>query len=95
MSDETICRLCDGPAPVRPVYAPDGAPFATERTDCPACGSWTISLLNSPLLDKEGAETKHRISAKVREQFKADPNDPLAVSEGLILFCRQERVAKP
>jgi hypothetical protein len=92
MSDETTCRLCDGAAPVRPVYAPDGRGIlATTRTDCPACGSWTISKLDSPLLDKESADTKRRISARVREQFKADPNNPLAVTDGLMLFCRHER----
>jgi hypothetical protein len=87
----TICRLCDRAAPVRPVYAPDGSIRATARTDCPACGSWTISKRDSPLLDMESAETKRRISAKVHEQFKADPNNPPPVSEGLMLFCRHER----
>jgi hypothetical protein len=91
MSDGTTCRLCGGAATVGPVREPDGGIFATTRTDCPACGSWTISLRDSPLLDKESAETRRRISAKVREQFKADPDNPLVVDKGLMLFCHHER----
>jgi hypothetical protein len=72
MSDGKTCRLCDGTATVGLVPAPDGGGYlATESTGCPACGSWTISKRDSPFLDKESAETKRRISAKVREQFKA------------------------
>ena len=86
-----IRRLCDGAASVWAVPAPESRGYlATERTDCPACGSWTISLRYSPLLDKEGAETRGRISAKVREHFDADPDHPLAVTDGLLYFCRQE-----
>jgi len=78
-------------ATVGPVYVPDGKSIlATTRTDCPASGSWTISKRDSPPLDKESAATKCRISAKVRERFKANPDDPFPVEEGVMLFCHRE-----
>jgi hypothetical protein len=89
MSDGTTCGLCGGTAAVGRIRASDGSILATTWTDCPACGSWMISKLDSALLDKESADTKRHISAKVREQFDADPNHPLVVTEGLMLFCRE------
>jgi hypothetical protein len=87
----STCRLCGAAAKVGPVYAPGGqSVLATSQTDCPDCGSWRISLADSPLLDKESEESKRRISAKIRERLIAEPDNPLDISRGLMLFCRHE-----
>jgi hypothetical protein len=86
------CKLCGSAARVEPIYGFSGGPLAASRTLCGTCGPWEISATDSPRLDKESPETRARVAAKVREQANRERSNPLVVNEGLMLFCRHDRL---
>ena len=89
MTADSICRLCGTAAELGaiPVLSGGGV-LAAALTECPACGPWIISKRDSSFLETETAETKRRISERVREQRQADPENPPWITEGFILQCR-------
>jgi hypothetical protein len=86
------CFLCEGPATIGPLHAPNGGLMASTLIVCGTCKQYvvpkSVDLEELKALHPEG---KRWLASEIRKQFRDDPSNPFAVSEGAILMARSKR----
>jgi hypothetical protein len=91
-SESQTCFLCENPATIGPLHAPNGGLMASTLVTCKACKQYvvpkSVDLQKLKALHPEG---KRWLASEIREQLRNDPSNPFVVGEGAILMARSKR----